>query len=140
MFSKTNLISTIVTTLWAFLGGYLLWDTIGGSLMSEHETIVGLLKAEPDFLHLVLGCLVTAFVFCTVYSKWARGHHSLSEGAQFGLWIGLLMGVGSGLINYATSNMMDISGTMINAVLYIVYFVIMGILTSLVYGKMSSKE
>ena len=140
MFSKTNLISTLVTTLWAFLGGYLLWDTIGGSMMDDHTTIAGLIKEEPDFFHLALGCLVTAFVISTVYSKWARGHHSISEGMQFGLWIGLLIGVGSGLINFATSNMMDFNGTLINAVLSIVYFVVMGLLASLVYGKMSSSK
>ncbi len=140
MLSKSNLISTLIATVWAFFGGYLLWDTIGGALLSEHETIPDLIKEEPDFLHLVLGCLITAFVFSTLYSKWARGHHSISEGTKFGLWMGILLGVGSGLINYATSNMMDFSGTMINAVLYIVYFIIMGVLVSIIYNKFSSTE
>jgi hypothetical protein len=30
MFSKSNLISTLVTAIWGFFGGWLLWGIIGG--------------------------------------------------------------------------------------------------------------
>ena len=140
MLSKTNLISTLVTALWAFFGGYLLWDIIGGSLLGNHETMAGLIKENPDFVHLVLGCIVTAFVFCTIYSKWARGHHRIAEGLKFGFWLGLLIGLGNGLIDFATSNMMDFSGTIINAVIYLVYFIVMGLLASIIYGKFDASE
>jgi hypothetical protein len=139
MFSKTNLVSTLVTTVWGFLGGYLLWGIIGDPMLADHlGSATGVMREEPDFVHLILGCLVVGFAFSTTYSKWARGHHSLSEGAQFGLWIGLILGLGSGLIDYSTGNILDIVGTLMNSVIYIVHFVIMGILASLVYSKMSS--
>ena len=88
----------------------------------------------------ILGCVIVGFAFSTMYSKWSRGHHSISEGAQFGIWLGVLMGLGSGLIDFATANLLDISGTLINAVIYIVHFAIMGVVASLVYSKFSDKK
>ncbi|TVZ55846.1 hypothetical protein OD91_1115 [Lutibacter sp. Hel_I_33_5] len=140
MFSKNNLISTVVATLWAFFGGYLLWDIIGGSLLESHKVTAGLMRSTPDYFHLILGCFIVALVFSIVYSKWTRGQHSISQGAEFGLWISILFGLGNGLIDYSTANILDITGTLINAVLFVVYYVIMGIIVSLVYNKLSGAK
>lgn len=134
MFSKTNLISTLVTAIWAFAGGYLLWGIIGEPLLTDNM-MSGLMKEMPDFLHLALGCLIMAFAFSVIYSKWARDAHSISNGIQFGIWLGILKGLGSGLIDYATSNMADLTATLGNAIIYIVFFAIMGALASFVYSK-----
>jgi len=140
MFSKTNLISTIVTGLWAYLGGYLVWVIIATPLMEGHEgTATGVWKEIPDHLHLMLGCLIFAFAFSTIYSKWARGAHGLSNGAQFGVWLAILLGLGEGLIDFAVSNISDLTGMLINVVLALVFYVVMGVLASLVYVKMSSE-
>jgi len=139
MFSKTNLISTLVTGIWAFAGGYLLWGIIAEPLMADH-VMTGIMKETPDFLHLALGCLIMAFAFSTMYSKWARGAHSISQGAQFGIWLGILVGLGGGIIDFATSKLADLPGTLINALTYIVFYLVMGVLASLIYDKISSKE
>ncbi|TGV04159.1 hypothetical protein [Flavivirga rizhaonensis] len=135
MFSKTNLISTIITTIWGFLGGWLLWGIIGDPMLADHTVSSGLMKEVPDMALLTIGCLVVGFAFSTMYSKWARGSHGIFQGVQFGIWIGILIGLGSGLIDYSTSNLLDLSGTIINAAIYIVHYSIMGILASLIYGK-----
>lgn len=140
MFSKTNLISTLVTTLWGFFGGWLLWGIIGDPMLADHVITSGLMKEIPDMGLLAIGCLIVGFAFSTMYSKWARGTHGVSHGLQYGLWFGVLIGLGNGLIDYATSNLLDLSGTIINAIIYIGHFAIMGILASLVYGKFNSAE
>ena len=140
MFSKTNLISTLVTGIWGFLGGWVLWGMIGDPILKDHEITSGLMKEMPDMAILAIGCLIVGFAFSTMYSKWARGTHGVSHGVQFGIWLGILIGLGSGLIDHSTSNLLDLTGTIINAVIYIVHFAIMGILASLVYGKFSSAE
>ncbi len=139
MFSKTNLISTLVTFLWGFLGGYLLWGIIGDPLLEDHVVVAGLSRDIPDFAILALGCLIMGFVFSTIYSKWARGTHGISHGLKFGLGIGVFIGFGSGLIDYATANLLDFSGTIINGIIYTIHFSVMGILASLVYGKFASE-
>ena len=140
MFSRTNLISTLATAVWGFLGGYLLWGLIGDPILKNHMNISELMRETPDMVILGLGCLVVGFAFSTIFSKWARGHHSLAEGASFGLWIGILLGLGEGLIDFSTANMLDMTGTLINTVIYIVHFVVMGIIASLVYDKFASKQ
>jgi len=141
MFSKTNLISTLVTALWAYLGGYLVWVIIATPLLEGHEgTVAGVWKETPDHLHLIIGCILLAFAFSTIYSKWSCGTHSLSNGAQFGVWVGIFTGFGSGIINLGVANISDLTGTLINAVLSIVFYVIMGVLAGLVYSKVKSAE
>lgn len=138
MFSKSNLISTVVTALWGFFGGWLIWGMIGDPILKEHIPTTGLMKEMPDMPLLALGCLIVAFAFSTMYSKWANGSHTITIGATFGIWLGILTGLGDGLIDNATANIIDLSGTLINAVLYIVHFAIMGALASLVYKKFNS--
>ncbi|GAA3636069.1 hypothetical protein [Flavivirga jejuensis] len=139
MFSKTNLISTIITSIWGFLGGWLLWGIIGDPMLADHATTAGLMKEMPDMALLAIGCLVIGFAFSTIYSKWARGTHGISHGVQFGIWVGILIGLGGGLIGYSTSNIMDLPGTIINAIIYVVHYVIMGIIASLVYRKFTAE-
>ena len=136
MFSKSNIISTIVAAIWGFAGGYLLWGTIGEPMMADHMgSATGVMKEMPDMIHLALGCLVQGFAFSYMYSKWANGHYSASNGLYFGIWLGVLVGIGGGLIDFATGNILDLTGTIINAVIYIVFFAIMGTLVGLVYRK-----
>ena len=138
MFSKNNLISTVVTTIWAFFGGYLLWGILGDPFLKEHLGAgAGNMPETPNFTFLILGCLIMAWAFSTIYSKWARGAHSISQGAEFGLMLAILVGFGSGLIDHSTGNILDMTGTLINGIIYIVFFVIMGVLASVVYNKLS---
>jgi hypothetical protein len=139
MFSKSNLISTLVTALWGFFGGWLLWGIIGDPMLDDHTINDGLMKDMPDMAILAIGCLIVGFALSSMYSKWARGVHGVSSGAQFGVWLGILIGLGSGLIDHSTSNLLDLSGTIINAVIYIIHFALMGILASLVYGKFATE-
>jgi len=141
MFSKTNLISTLATALWAYFGGYLVWVIIATPLMEGHEgTATGVWKEVPDHLHLILGCIIFAFAYSTLYSKWSNGSHGLSNGAQFGVLFSIMLGLGEGLINLAVSNTTDLMGTIIGFVLSIVFYVVMGVLASLIYDKFSSAE
>jgi hypothetical protein len=138
MFSKTNLISTLVGTVWAYFGGYLLWEVIGSSIFEVSNDTSG------DQLHLIIACLISAFAFSTIYSKLAGGGHSLSHGAQFGLWVGIFIGFGERWFDYAFRDgavpERILSDAVTNGILNIIFFIVLGILVSLVYGKLSSSE
>lgn len=140
MFSKTNLISTLVAAVWGFLGGWVLWGMIGDPMLKDHMVTSGLMKEMPDMVMLLIGCIIVGFAFSNMYSKWARGTHGVSHGAQFGIWTGVLIGLGGGLIDHATSNILDLSGSIMNGIIYIVHFAIMGILVSLVFGKSNTES
>lgn len=138
MFTKNNIISTIVTGLWAFFGGYFLWGILGESLMEGQEgSAIGVGREMPDFLHLAIGCLILALAFSTIYKKWGAGNYGVSNGIQFGALVGLLQGFGSGIIDFATSNMLTIQGALINGAIYFVFFIIMGLLAGLIFKKVA---
>jgi hypothetical protein len=77
------------------------------------------------------------WAFSTLFSKLARGAHSVSQGAESGLIVVILLGFESGLINHSTSNLLDMTGTLANGVTYIVFYIIMEILASGVYSKVT---
>lgn len=139
MFSKANLISTLVTALWAYFGGFLIWVIIATPLMESHQgTATDVWKEVPDHAILILGCVILAFAFSTIYSKLSEGGHSLSSGAEYGLWIAILIGFGEGMINLGVANFSDLTGTIISGGLSILFYGIMGALASVVYNKMSN--
>ena len=139
MFSKSNLLSTVVAAIWAFFGGYLLWPVLGeGFLMDHLGSATGVGREEPDFMFLVLGCVIMAFAISTIYEQFGKGNYSAGDGAKLGLWIGVLTGFGDGVVNYSTSNILDLTGTLANGVLYIIFFAVMGALAGLVYNKTMS--
>lgn len=87
-----------------------------------------------------MGSIITALAMSTLYSKWARGSHSVAQGLNFGSCVGIIVGFGDRLVEYGVANLLDLTGTLINGVGYVVFFAIMGVLASLVYGKMASDQ
>ena len=142
MFSKTNLISTLATAVWGFLGGYLLWGILVDPILKDHVMTQDLYRSDEnmDMIHLVIGCIVVGFAISNLYSKWSQGNYGASSGASLGVWIGILIGFGSGIVNYSVMNLLDITGTLIDGVTYVVFFTIMGLISGLVYNKFASKD
>lgn len=135
MFNKPNLISTIATTLWAFFGGYLLWGIIGDPLLTNYISGPDIMRETPDYFHLLIGCLFMGFSFSTIYGKWANTIFSISGGVKFGILVGLLSGLGEGLIDYSTTNLVSITGALLNFFLYLIFYLAMGIIAAMVYRK-----
>jgi hypothetical protein len=129
MFSKTNLISTVVGAIWAYFGGWLLWGILGASLFSSPNS-------DPaNQMHLIIACVISAFAVSTIYSKLAGGDHSLSHGATYGLWVGIFIGFGERWFDFAFDTTPVLQDAIIDGVLNIVFYVILGALVSAVYGK-----
>jgi len=136
MFTKTNLISTLLTSIWGYFGGFLIWAYLFVDFFKDHlGAASGVMKDPPDMLYLILGCIINAFVFSTIYGKWANNNYSAGSGIAFGVWLALLIGLGEGLIDYATSNILDFTGTIANFGIYIIFLGIMGFIAGIVYKK-----
>ncbi|MEP3209138.1 MAG: hypothetical protein ABJN95_08105 [Maribacter sp.] len=136
MFTKTNLISTIVTAIWGLMGGYLLWGILADSFLNSHlGTAAGVGREMPEWGLLALGCLIQAFVFSSIFRHWGPNSYTTSDGLKFGILIGVLVGLGNELINHATTNIFDMTGALVNGLIYILFFAVMGFLTGLIYNK-----
>jgi len=137
MFSKSNIISTLVTAVWGYFGGWLIWGILLKDFLLEHEGgVKGVMRDPPDMVHLIIGGLIVAFVFSTIYKKWGSEGYSISSGITFGIWVGLLNGLGVGMINYAVMDVSDLTGTLTNAGAGVVFYAVMGLLAGMVYNKM----
>ncbi|RIV70633.1 hypothetical protein [Flagellimonas aequoris] len=139
MFSKSNLLATLVGTIVMFFLGYLIWGIATADFFEEHS-IINVMKEVPDLGMIALANLIAVFALSTLYGKWARGHHSLSQGFQFGAWIGVFVGIGMGLLNYGTTEFMDLIGYMAEAVLDIIFYGILGAVIAFMYQKTAAKE
>ncbi|MDC8002934.1 hypothetical protein POV27_02665 [Aureisphaera galaxeae] len=137
MFSKANLIATLVAAVWGMGGGFLLWGIIAEPLMADSVLIPDLIKAEPDMAFLALGCLIQAFGFCSIYRKFGMENYGASTGLNMGILVGIMIGLGEKMIDYATANMMDMQGTLMNFVIYVIFFGVTGLIAGLIYQKVS---
>lgn len=141
MFTKTNLVSTIVTAIWSFMGGYFLWGVLADGFLNNHlGAATGVGKEIPEFGILGLGCLIQAFAFSTIFSHWGKERYTTLDGLKFGMLVGVLVGFGNGSIEYATTHVLDITGAMGNGLIYVFFYTVMGFLAGLVYNKINSKE
>jgi len=141
MFTKNNLLSTLAAAIWAYFGGYLLWGILTVDFFNNHlGSATGVMKDHPDMFHLIIGCIIVAFVFSTLYGKWASSNYGAGSGFMFGFWIAILVSLGEGLINFATTNIADITATLVNVLISIVFYGIMGLIVGLIYSKTSSQS
>lgn len=136
MFTKTNLVSTIAAAIWSMMGGFLLWGILAESFMKDHMgTATDVIRENPDFAVLAVGCLIQAFAFSTIFRKWGPDHYTTLDGLKYGFLVGIFAGLGNNIIDFATSNMLDLTGALINGFIYIVFFCVMGFIVGLIYNK-----
>ncbi|WP_136465972.1 hypothetical protein [Flagellimonas onchidii] len=139
MFSKSNLLATLGAFITMFLLGYGIWEVLLADFFAGH-TLKNFMQEEMNMALIAVANVIMAFVLSSVYSKWARGHHSAKEGFQYGAWIGIFMGFGMGLLNHAIMGLMDMTGFLVNGIVYIVFYGIIGAVIGLIYQKTATKE
>lgn len=139
MFTKQNLLATLAGFLVMFLLGYAIWGFATVDFFEGH-TLNNVMKEMPDMVFLALSNLIAAFALSSIYGKWARGHHSAKEGFQYGAWIGLFVGIGLGLLWYSTSDIFDLTGQLVNGVIEIIFYGLIGVAIALVYKSTAPKE
>ena len=138
MFTKQNLLATLAGAVACNLLGWGIW---GFALMDffEGHTLTPMMKDPVDMLWLSIANIVQVFALATIYGKWARGHHSAGEGFKFGVWIGIFT-LGIALLWYATATFMDLTGHLVDGVVSIIFWGVIGAVIGIVYKATASKE
>lgn len=137
MFSKSNVLATIIGFVVMFLLGYAIWGIATVEFFEAHATN-SIMKDPPDMLFIALGNLISVFAISTIYGKWAAGNYSATNGFSFGIWIGIFVGLGMGLLWYGTSELMDLTGHITEALIDILFYGIIGAVIGFVYQKTSA--
>lgn len=117
MNSKT-LIAAVIGGVAMFLLGWLFYgilfkDTFAGMAGSAGNVM----RADSDliFWALILGNLALGYLIAWIFSSWA-GINTLAGGAQAGATMGFLFAFGFDMMMYATCNMMQLSGALLDIV------------------------
>lgn len=132
MFTKQNLLATLAGFVVMFLLGYAIWGFATVDFFEAH-TITNVMKDPPSMAFIALGNLIGVFALSSLYGKWARGVHSAGQGFEFGAWIGIFVGLGMGLLWYGTSELMDLTAHVVEAVIDLIFYGIIGVVIALVY-------
>ena len=142
MFSKSKLLAGVAGGLTHFLLGYIVYGLLMRDFFAANLINADIYRAEgsEEMLFIALGALAQGFFMATIYSKWARGIHSARHGVEFGALIGAFVGIGIGLLNYGVMNGLGKKGTLVDAIVAIVFFAIVGLVISVVYKATAPKD
>ena len=137
MFTKSNLLATLASFLVLYLLGWAFYGILAEDFFMKHTILQGVHKDDSTdgIWQIAIGSILISFFMATLYNKWSTGMHSLSQGFQFGALIGAMIGLGLGMIMYATTNFMDFSGQFADGIWSIIYYGLAGMAISWVYKK-----
>jgi len=139
MFSKSNLLATLAGFFTLYLLGWAFYGVIADDFFMQHTILQEVHKKDSidGIWQIAIGSIILSFCMATLYNKWSRGHHSVKEGFSFGALIGIMIGLGLGIIMYATNNFMDFTGQLADGIWCVFYYGVTGAVISLVYKQTS---
>lgn len=144
MFNQPNLtnmnpkqfaLGTLTGGVAYFFLGFLVYAVIlAGFFEANMGTATGVMKTDMQWWPLILGNLASGALLTLVFLKWAN-ISTFSSGASAGAIIGFLVASGYDLIMYDTSNIMNLTGTLVDIVVYTLISALVGGLIGLVLQK-----
>lgn len=128
------LVGTLVGGVVFFLLGFIVYALLLESFFAAHAgSATGVTKTEMQFWPLILGNLAHAALLSYIFLKWAN-IKTFGAGFSAGLTIGFLIALGFDMIMYDTSNIMDLTGTVTDVIVYSLLSAIAGGVIGLVLG------
>lgn len=132
--NKNFAMATLGGTVVLFVLGWVLYGMLlMGFFESNAGTATGVMKEAPDFLWLILGQIVTA-AFLAIVLGW-KGATDVASGAKAGAIVGFLLSLGYGLTMYATSNISNLTATLVDPFISLVLFGAAGAVVGMLLGK-----
>lgn len=122
---KKLLIATLAGTVLLFALDFVYYGMIMGGSSGEC-----CMRDEPDFLWLIISYIVFSLAFAGIYDRTASHTGGAMRGVNFGLWMGLLVGVSMTIMWYSLSTNMTIGGSIQEMVYSIVKYIILGVAVS----------
>ncbi len=141
MFTKSNLLATLFGFLTLYLLGWAFYGVIADDFFMQYTLLEGVHKNDSidGIWQIAIGSILLSFFMSTLYNRWSTGVHDLKNGFIFGATIGAMIGLGLGMIMYATLNFMDFKGQLADGVWSILYYDLTGVAISFAYKMTASK-
>ena len=117
-----------------FVMGFLIWGfALAGFFEAHVGSATGVMKDPPDFLFIVLASLLQG-IFLALVLGW-KGVASAGDGMKAGAMLGVLMALGLNTLFFGTTNLMDMTGSLVDALMVGVQWGIAGAAVGMVSGS-----
>ncbi len=140
MDAKKLAYGTLVGGAAIFLLGFLFYGILLMKFFTAQEgSATGVSKEPMEFWALALGNLALGALLTYIFERWA-GITTFAGGLKGGLVVGFLMSLSFDLTMYGTSNIMTLTGALVDVVVYTVMIAVAGGLIGWLLGKMKGGE
>ena len=137
MKAKNSINATLVGTFSLFLLGWIFYGMLLMDFnMQNAGSATGVMREESDMVWwaLILGNVVQAYFLVYIFERW-ENVTSFVGGLKGGAVIGFLLGLGFNLVMYATSNMMNLTATLVDPFVSLAMMGITGGLIGAILGR-----
>jgi hypothetical protein len=131
------LLAGLVGGVVAFILGFLAYGVL---LVDFFESNVGSASGvaremdDMQWVPMILGHLSLGFLFSVIYGRWAN-ISTFTTGAKAGAVIGFLMDFGINMINYGSTNISTLNGTIADVVVTTIMMALIGGVVAWVLGR-----
>lgn len=117
----------------------LLIDMLWYSMIMKDSMDMPGMRPEPDMMWMIISYVIFALAFVSIYAKWNGGDSKVNSGLNFGLWTGILIGLGLNLLWFSLMSSMTLSQTLIDGAYTIVKCILLGILVAFLTSEHGSR-
>ncbi|MEX1257419.1 MAG: hypothetical protein WEG36_07365 [Gemmatimonadota bacterium] len=129
------LVATLAGAIVAFVLGYLIWGlALAGFFESNAGAALNLMKEPFNLGAIALGQLAGALLLALVIQRWGEGG-SAGGGAKVGAIVGFLMALSYDLTMFGSSNLMNLTATLVDPLISGVHFAVVGGVTAVALGR-----
>jgi len=137
MDSKKFLMGTITGGVAFFILGYLIYGILLMNFMSDNAgTAQNVMRADTDLVWwaLIVGNLGMGALYSYIFLKWAD-IKGFGGGFQAAAVVGFFMAIAFDMINYGTTNIMNMKGVLVDIVAFTIMAGLGGGIIALAVGK-----
>ena len=132
--------ATLAGAVVSFFAGWLLYGMLLADFYAEHAgSASGVMRADEEMVMWALagGNIFYAYFLVYIFGRWAN-IRSIGAGFGAGFLLGLIMGIGYSLISYGTSNLQDLTASLVEPLVSAVMMGLTGAAIGWVLGMGSS--
>ena len=137
MDAKKRIMATLAGFVVFFFMGFLLYGMLlMDFFMANAGSATGVYREDAEMVWwaLALGNLLQSYLLVYIFSKWAN-ITTFSSGLQAGAMIGLILGLGYDLTMYGTSNISNLTATLVDPLVVAVTMGATGGVIGMVLGR-----
>lgn len=136
MLTKATLTGTLVGFIFLFFSGWIFYDTLASDFFSQHYVNMPS-KMASQMNYIAIGVLVEAYILSLIYSQWAKGNYNFRNGFKLGALFGLFIGLGINMITLGTIELINIQGSLVDALWNVICFGIAGSLNGWIFNALT---